>query len=55
MISAVFTCDFEQSDCPELTNKPTADFNWTRRSGRTPSSGTGPNTDRTDNGNTISK
>ena len=35
-------CDFEIGLCPDWSQSYTDDFNWTRRSGSTPSYSTGP-------------
>ena len=44
--SANIDCDFEKGFCG-WTNNPTDDFDWRRRSGHTPTAGTGPSFDHT--------
>ncbi|CAH3034862.1 unnamed protein product [Porites lobata] len=46
LYSANIDCDFEKGLCG-WTNNPSDDFDWRRRSGRTPTAGTGPSFDHT--------
>lgn len=43
-------CDFEVDFCNWTNEAPRDDFDWLRHSGRTPSTKTGPSSDRTEEG-----
>ena len=42
-----FSCDFESSGICQMTQNTDDNFDWIRRSGRTPSPGSGPSGDHT--------
>lgn len=49
MSPTVFSCDFDQNLCGFVQSKNDK-FDWTVRSGSTPSSSTGPSADASGNG-----
>ena len=46
-------CNFDQGSFCSFTNGRNDDFDWTIRSGSTPSRGTGPSSDVSGNGNYL--